>query len=117
MKQRYASTNRPYITIDNRPVSPRITAQDRLNLEAMKYLGMSMLLALGIVITAAVSHAAEPLSGHKYCNPKVSKPCGNGCVLLAKACHIPWTTSISGVKPAGAQASIVPKYVETAPKE
>ncbi len=88
-------------------------------------LGMSMTLVYVIIslVSISMANASEPISdassvqvSHRYCNPKVSKPCGAGCVLLAKACHVPWTTSISGVKPKGAQASTTPKYVETVPQ-
>jgi hypothetical protein len=79
-------------------------------------------LILCITLLASITLASElkpfqPKSGHKYCNPEVSKPCGNACISLAKQCRVPWTTSISGKRPATAKASFdAPRYVESAPQ-
>lgn len=71
------------------------------------------LAALIIMVAASISKAAEV----KYCNPERSKPCGHGCIPLAKQCHVPWTTSKVGINPNKGSGPVYanPTYQETAP--
>ena len=109
-QQPLSQVTSPYATITLRSRQyPKTRAID--DTRAIRYAITVCLVTMAMLISTA-SFAAE---SHRYCNPEVSKPCGKGCVLLSKACHIPWTTSISGIKPRGAQASTTPVYVETAP--
>lgn len=119
MKQRISQTYRPYITISDRPAS-RITEAGRNEVKTLVYSLIALVMTLSIVLATGVANASESgdagVTQHRYCNPKVSKPCGKGCVLLAKSCRIPWTTSRVGIKPRASNAVESPKYVDTAPQ-
>lgn len=67
-----------------------------------------------ITLAALTSKAATTT---KYCNPDKSKPCGKGCIPLAKQCHVPWTTSKVGINPNKGSGPVYanPTYQETAP--
>lgn len=73
----------------------------------MKY----VVLAIALVASTAVAKPSH------YCNPERSKPCGGGCIALAKTCRKPWTTAVSGVRPESSLPGFAnPKFVENAPE-
>jgi len=129
MKQQAVSqvTGR-YVTLNSKPMTRQYQCHD--STKALRY-AITVCLATAAVLIASTGMAAQgsnsPLKpfqaadGHKYCNPEVSKPCGSSCVILAKTCRIPWTTSISGTRPKSqAQAKVkqgyvTPRFVESAP--
>lgn len=110
---RYASTNRLYANInDLAPTASIAPRYERGLIIGLIASAVAVVSLLGSMALASGSGQQE----HKYCNPKVSKPCGNGCILLAKACHIPWTTSLSGIRPKVSTNAVSPQYVESAPQ-
>lgn len=72
-----------------------------------------LILITGLLLVSTVAMSAPT----KYCNPEKSKPCGNACISLTKQCRTPWTTAVSGIRPASEKGKSFssPKYVEKAP--
>lgn len=74
---------------------------------------MLKFLVLAAVLVSSVAQA-KPTA---YCHPERSKPCGKGCISLDKTCRKPWTTAVSGVRPASTKPGFEnPKFVENAPE-
>lgn len=105
-------TKRQYITIQDfkREAAPRAQGG-----EAKLKLVLMLALTTASILVATIAFAGDQET--RYCNPKVSKPCGASCILLAKACHIPWTTSKVGERKKVAKAQFdAPKYLEKKPE-
>ena len=105
-------TTRPYITINDRRSNGPITTIDTQRLK----LGlMATILAVSAILGSfAMAMASDQET--KYCNPKVSKPCGAACILIGKTCHIPWTTALAGQRKQVAKNATNPIFVKSRPQ-
>ena len=81
------------------------------------------LLALSLMVSVN-AHAfelfpqASAAQCSRYCNPEVSKPCGQGCITKDFTCRKSWTTACVGVKPKTAKPGYEnPKHVDTVPTD
>lgn len=74
--------------------------------------------AFFIVVCIAIQALSGMSEAAVYCNPEVSKPCGQGCITLAKTCRKSWTTSRVGVNlNANKKKGYAnPKFVDQVPK-
>lgn len=62
---------------------------------------VAMMLLGGFQVSAQTSNTCS-----NYCNPEKSKPCGGGCIGLAKSCRTSWTTACSGIRPGGGSGPV-----------
>ena len=47
----------------------------------------------------ALSAVADAKTCIKYCNPEVSRPCGDGCISKDLNCKKSWTRACVGINP------------------
>jgi hypothetical protein len=115
--QRFSSVQRPYVTVTDRQAIVQTVHSYQ---EDMQRLAKGLIaLGIGLSLLLGASAFASDEEATRYCNPKVSKPCGASCILLAKSCHIPWTTSLSGVRKLVAKIAskdVLPKHVNSRPE-
>jgi hypothetical protein len=56
------------------------------------------ILCLALLVSGAAQAACL-----KYCDPAVSKPCGNSCIQKELSCRKDWATTCSGKRPSTAK--------------
>ena len=95
------------------PLLMRLNKQRRFRRITKEVPMTKLILITGLLLASTVAMSAPT----KYCNPEKSKPCGNACISLTKQCRTPWTTAVSGIRPASEKGKSFssPKYVEKAP--
>lgn len=119
MKQQAMSqVTRPYATLHPRTFTSRsyVATGQRLDDTTTIRYAITACLVTFVLLASTVGFASNKAHSPRYCNPAVSKPCGESCILLQKNCTIPWTTSLAGVRAKIAKITTRPVYVETKPE-